>query len=290
MSLPTSLGAAAHNDASGPLTSLGGATLHQPRVAELVADALRQRVLDGDLGDGDLLPNQEVLLAEFGVSRPSLREAMRILEAEGLITVNRGNVGGAVVHRPDSRHAAYTMALILQTRAVPIDDVGSALKQLEGTCAGLCAARPDRDVEVVPVLRECNRRAKAAIDDELAYVQATADFHANLVSLCGSQTLQLIVGSVETLWLSHVQEWAESTTRAGTFPDRTYRLNGLAIHEQITALISAGDISKVTRLAEEHVDPRQFHSAVMDGNRRVMASTMRSPGRTASPVTPSGHQ
>jgi GntR family transcriptional repressor for pyruvate dehydrogenase complex len=264
--------------------------LHQPRVAELVADALRQRVLGGDLGDGDLLPNQEVLLAEFGVSRPSLREAMRILEAEGLVTVNRGNVGGAVVHRPDSRHAAYTLALILQTRAVPIDDVGSALKQLEGTCAGLCAARPDRLEEVVPTLLECNRRAAAAIDNALAYVQATADFHTSLVSNCGSQTLQLIVGSVETLWLSHVQDWAESTTRDGTFPDRDYRLRGLAIHEEITDLIVAGEVGAVTLLAEEHVDPRQFHSAVLDGSRPVLASTMRSPGRTASPVIALGHQ
>jgi GntR family transcriptional repressor for pyruvate dehydrogenase complex len=280
---------------SGALSDSGlhevtGATLHQPRVAELVADAIRQRILDGELTDGAMLPNQEVLIAEFGVSRPSLREAMRILEAEGLITVIRGNVGGAVVHRPESRHAAYTLALVLQARAVPIDDVGSALKQLEGSCAGLCAARPDRAREVVPALEECNARAAAAIEDELAYVQATADFHATLVASCGSQTLQLIVGAVETLWLSHVKGWAESTTRDGTFPDRQYRLDGLAIHEEITALIAAGRVGEVVRLAEQHVDPTQFHSGRHDGGHRVLASTMRSPGRTAAPVTPSGHQ
>jgi DNA-binding FadR family transcriptional regulator len=286
--LSSSLSAVAPTPHEG-VPGMTGTTLHQPRVAELVADVLRQRILDGELGDGDLLPNQESLLAEFGVSRPSLREAMRILEAEGLITVNRGNVGGAIVHRPDSRHAAYTMALILQTRAVPIDDVGSALKQLEGTCAGLCAARPDRELEVVPLLEACNRRAGAAIDDELEYVKATAEFHATLVGQCGSQTLQLIVGSVETLWLSHVQDWAELTTRDGTFPDRDYRLRGLQIHEQITALIRAGQVSEVTRLAEEHVDPQQFHSTIFDGNRRVLASTMRSPGRITGPISPQGH-
>jgi DNA-binding FadR family transcriptional regulator len=89
------------------------AQLHQPRVAELVADALRQRILGGDLTDGQLLPNQENLLTEFSVSKPSLREALRILEAEGLITVRRGNVGGAVIHQPQARHAAYTLALVL---------------------------------------------------------------------------------------------------------------------------------------------------------------------------------
>src|SRR5258707_617511 len=83
------------------------------RLDELVADALRDRITGGDLRDGDLLPKQEELLAEFRVSKPSLREALRILETEGLITVRRGNVGGAVVHLPDSDDAGYMIGLIL---------------------------------------------------------------------------------------------------------------------------------------------------------------------------------
>lgn len=254
--------------------------LHQPRLAELVADALRQRILDGELVDGQLLPNQESLLTEFNVSKPSLREAQRILEAEGLITVRRGNVGGAVVHRPQARHAAYTLALVLQTRHVPLDDVSSALKQLEGTCAGLCAARPDRAHTVVPVLRGCNERAAAALGDELAYVAATADFHRNMVGCCGSATMGIIVGTLESLWLAHVQSWAETTTQAGVFPTPEYRRHGLDVHEEITGLIEAGEVVAAAELAEAHFDPEQFYSATMDG-RPVNASVLRAPGRSS---------
>src|SRR6185437_7074718 len=57
----------------------------QPRVAQMVADVLRTRIVDGELPDGSLLPKQDDLIDEFQVSRPSFREALRILESEGLI-------------------------------------------------------------------------------------------------------------------------------------------------------------------------------------------------------------
>ena len=82
-------------------------------MAELVADRLRSRILTGDLEDGDLLPKEEELREIYPVSKPSFREAMRILEAQGLITIRRGNVGGAVVHRPTANNVAYTLAMVL---------------------------------------------------------------------------------------------------------------------------------------------------------------------------------
>ena len=74
----------------------------QPSVAEMVADVIRARIVAGTLPDGSMLPKQDQLISEFQVSRPSFREALRILESEGLISVRRGNIGGAQVHAPDS--------------------------------------------------------------------------------------------------------------------------------------------------------------------------------------------
>src|SRR4051794_13103182 len=94
--------------------------LRQPRLAEMVAAVLRDRIVSGELEDGAMLPKQEDLLAEFRISPPPMREALRILETEGLITVRRGNTGGAIVHRPQPGKAAYMMGLVLQSRAVPL--------------------------------------------------------------------------------------------------------------------------------------------------------------------------
>src|SRR6201996_595515 len=115
----------------------------------MVADGLRERILSGELADGAMLPKQDDLLAEFRVSPPSIREALRILETEGLITVQRGNVGGAIVHRPQPAKAAYMLGMVLQSRAVDLLDVQNALRSLEPVCAAAAASRPDRETTLL---------------------------------------------------------------------------------------------------------------------------------------------
>src|SRR3954466_6326180 len=145
--------------------------LRQPRLAEMVAEALRDRILSGALEDGSMLPKQDELLVEFGVSQPPLREALRILETEGLITVQRGNVGGAVVHRPQPAKAAYMLGMVLQSRHATLGDVLSAMVGFERACAAPCAARRDREREVLPRLRAILDDAKAAVDDAEDYAR-----------------------------------------------------------------------------------------------------------------------
>ncbi|HWS44644.1 MAG TPA: GntR family transcriptional regulator, partial [Acidimicrobiia bacterium] len=70
---------------------------------QLIADELRALIVSGDLSEGEMLGHEPDLVERFGVSRPSLREALRILEAEGLVTVVRGVHGGVVVHEPGKR-------------------------------------------------------------------------------------------------------------------------------------------------------------------------------------------
>ena len=77
------------------------------------------------------LGHEPDLIERFGVSRPSLREALRILETEGLISVVRGVQGGVVVHRPDHRLTARTAALVLQARNVSLADVFDARTIIE---------------------------------------------------------------------------------------------------------------------------------------------------------------
>src|SRR3546814_9849364 len=112
----------------------------QPRIADTVAGALRDRILAG----ADRLPTQDQLVTEFGVSYPSVREALRILETEGLVTVRRGSVGGAEVHRPNESSAAYHLGLALQGSAVSLGDLAAGLQLLEPLCVAEVARRTDR--------------------------------------------------------------------------------------------------------------------------------------------------
>src|SRR3984957_1908953 len=135
------------------------------RTAEIIADELRRQIIEGELSDGDLLPRQEVLVEQFNVSLVSLREALRILETEGLLSVRRGNRGGAVVHAPAKASAAYMLGLLLQSDYVPLVDLGTALQALAPMCAALAARRPDRGETLVPRLKELNNLWAEHIED-----------------------------------------------------------------------------------------------------------------------------
>ncbi len=218
----------------------------------MVADGLRERILSGELGDGAMLPKQDDLLAEFGVSPPSIREALRILETEGLITVQRGNVGGAIVHRPQPAKAAYMLGLVLQSRAVDLRDVQSALRHLEPACAAACAARSDREFTIVPRLRDNIDRSRANMDDANIYIGLARQFHVELVAGCGNETMALIVGALESLWSAHVDRLARRPARHGSFDDRAVREATLKDHERLYRAIAKGDAAAAERVAREH--------------------------------------
>ena len=98
-------------------------TVRVPKAGEMVAAQLRRQIVLGELSEGDQLPSESVLMEQFGVSRPTLREAFRILEAEGAITVRRGVRGGARVQVPDISVAARHVGLLLQYRGALLSDV-----------------------------------------------------------------------------------------------------------------------------------------------------------------------
>jgi GntR family transcriptional repressor for pyruvate dehydrogenase complex len=226
-----------------------------PRASEVIADTLRLRILNGDIKEGEHLPTQETLLEEFRVSKPTLREALRTLENEGLITVKRGNVGGSAVHRPTADEVAYTLALILRLRGADLMDLRTSLQILEPICAALCASRDDRATEVVPVLRALHERSLAELDDPVMLAQMTTEFHAQLVQLSGNTTIGLVVGALQFLWQAHTNAWLSEESRGdrGELPDRHERSHGLAEHETMLALIEAGDVEGTYHEARRHV-------------------------------------
>jgi GntR family transcriptional repressor for pyruvate dehydrogenase complex len=251
--------------------------MHQPRIAEMVADVLRRRIVSGQLQDGDALPRQEDLLTEFRVSRPPLREALRILESEGLITVRRGNRGGAVVHAPHMHNAAYSVGLVLESRHVPVTDLRDALKSIEPVCAGLCASREDRHDAVLPTLWEVHNRIVEAVDDEVEFTIASRRFHEQLVEACGNQTLILVVGSLESLWSRREEAWARDASAAGAFPDRRRRLTGIRAHERMLKSIEDGDVDRVQRQARVHLESTLLYAFVDGAVTHVEAVSSRLP-------------
>src|ERR1700728_587121 len=125
-----------------------GQRVRAPKTAELIASHIRGQIVRGELITGQTLPSEGALMEMFSVSRPTLREAFRILETESLINVRRGARGGARVVAPDIAVAARYVGLLLQVQGATINDVYEARMISEPPCARLFALHhTDEDIE-----------------------------------------------------------------------------------------------------------------------------------------------
>src|SRR5438477_1979240 len=145
-----------------------------PKTAELVARDLRSKIVRGELKDGDTLPAEGELVERYSVSRPTLREALRILESEALLTVTRGSRGGPRVHMPDPRLAARHFGLVLQSRGTTLADIYGARLLIEPSCVYLVATTAKR--KALSTLNEIieQQRATLAANDDAQHARASA--------------------------------------------------------------------------------------------------------------------
>lgn len=227
--------------------------IRQPRVAELVASRLRDDILTGRLQEGDVLPSQEALFAEFGVSPPAVREAIHILESDGLVSVRRGNVGGAVVHLPSAERTAQMIGMVLQTRAATPADVSAALLHLEPVCAGMCAAREDRATAVVPHLQAAIETQVEQLDSPSHYVRNARRFHEEIVARCGNEPMILLIGALEVIWSAHeASVWSDERHPEDPMRPDTMRA-ALRDHQRLLEAIADGNTDRAVRLAQRHL-------------------------------------
>jgi len=110
-----------------------------PKTAEVVAASIRKMIVRGDVKEGDFLPPEAQLIAHFGTSRPSIREAFRILENEQLISISRGSRKGALVHAPSVGNVARYAGLALQAQGTLLSDVYLARLAIEPAAVRIVA-------------------------------------------------------------------------------------------------------------------------------------------------------
>jgi DNA-binding FadR family transcriptional regulator len=242
--------------------------IRQPRVAEIVAARLRDDILSGRIKEGDVLPSQDGLLAEFGVSPPALREAIHILETDGLISVRRGNVGGAVVHPPSAERTAHMISMVLQSRAATPADVSGALMHLEPICAGMCATREDRMTEVVPYLEAEIQKQTEQFDNLSRYVPNARRFHEAVVARCGNEPMILLIGSLELIWSAH-ESWVWSDE--GDPMQRKTMRAALRDHQRLLAAIRDGNEARAVKLAQDHLAAARRNTLAVGADKTIEA-------------------
>lgn len=168
-------------------------TIQMRKLSHLVADRLRSQIVNGKLEAGSRLPAEAELIDIYKVSRPTLREALRVLEAEGLLSVGRGARSGAVVQAPGMERVADYSSMVLSVSGTTMAEIHQARSLLEPELIRTLAAAKDKSIgQRLRQVVEQETAAIAAHDVEGA-LQAINDFHALLVSHAPNPVVGLLI-------------------------------------------------------------------------------------------------
>jgi GntR family transcriptional regulator, transcriptional repressor for pyruvate dehydrogenase complex len=172
---------------------------HRPKkTAMLLAQRMVTEIAERRLEPGTPLPPEREMLERYGVARGSLREALRFLEIQGVLTIKTGPSGGPIVGRPGSRHLASILAMMLQLEHAPFSDILEARQILEPPLARLAAERmADEQIEE---LKASVSRMRDEIGDGEAFLEENQNFHSKIADAAGNHVFALMTSSLT--WIS----------------------------------------------------------------------------------------
>lgn len=219
-----------------------------PKAAELVANHVRDQIIKNEIPEGGSLPNEAELIIRYNVSRPTLREAFRILESDGLISISRGS-RGARVHLPKVHVVARHLGVLLQARGVKLNDVYLARALVEPPAARIVAER--NDVAEIAKLREIIEEERTSLKDEGRFSLASGEFHRTLVQLAGVQTLSLIIDMLNEMLERHLL----ALYMANTTPDERVkaRRRSIKAQQKLVDLLEAGKAEEAEIFWRDHL-------------------------------------
>lgn len=216
----------------------GNANAHRlraPKASDLLANELRARILEAALPAGSPLPSEHELMAEHELSRGTVREALRLLETDGFIRIQRGPKGGIRVHYPDVHLVSNSLGTLLTLNETPLRNLFFFRKLVEPSAAGVVAR----------VATVEQKEALLAVTEGPIERRGTAVFHQSLSECISDDLLRVIITA-----LNQVVEWHAGIEHVG---ESDLQSAGHA-HEAIARAILDGDGEKASALMLRHLE------------------------------------
>lgn len=235
--------------------------LQTKSLARQIADRIRQSIVTGELGADDRLPGEEQLAAQFGVSRPTIREALKRLAAQHLIRSRRGPSGGTFVNRPSEQELrdSLTGAAVVAVSMGEFDpdEVAEARRELELLCCRL-AVDHHTPQDLQAMRTEIAMQSDPALSDE-DFCASDVRFHRALVDASANKMLQLVMFAVI--------EALQPVINMVIFRFRE-RTQIVAFHQRIVDALAAGDAAAATSAVSEQMGYLEEQLATAQRSRR----------------------
>jgi GntR family transcriptional regulator, transcriptional repressor for pyruvate dehydrogenase complex len=249
---------------AGPVAARGararrGPNSHRPKkTAMLLAQRLVSEISDKELPPGTPLPSERVMLEEFQVARGSLREALRFLEIQGVISIKTGPGGGPVVAERVSHSLASIIAMFLQLDGAPFSDVLEARLVLEPALSHKAAERITD--EQIAELGDSVKRMNEGIDDIDAFLDENDNFHGIIAAAAGNRVFGLVISSLN--WIS------DGTPLGVDYPEQV-RKSVAKEHSRIYKAIADRDGERAAAAMSVHIGDfaaylTRFYPALVD--------------------------
>jgi len=214
-----------------------------PKTYDVLADQLRRTILDGELDEGERLPTERELVDQTGLSRGSVREAIRMLEVEGLVSPKPGRFGGNIVRRPDNNSMAHFVGQFVRSHRLPLRTLHETRETIEPALARLAAEnRTEAELELIRSLNAemasigMDAEQFAALNIKWHNAIAAASRNDLLAALLYAMSYGVIAATTEEVY--DTPDMQEIVCRA---------------HERIIAAIEAKDGDAAYRRMERHV-------------------------------------
>lgn len=214
-----------------------------PKASDVLANHLREQILTGKLAEGAALPVERVLASSVGLSRGTVRDALRVLEIEGLVTTRPGRAGGSFVRRPDATTLQRSMNVLVSGGGVRFTSLLETRAALEPAAAGLAALH--RTEEDLARLDEASQLMRDSLDDIPRFLEHNVEWHLAVFAASHNEIMHIILDSLSRA--------IRNATDRSDFNSPQTMADTLVAHDRILAAIRREDPQRATRAMEKHV-------------------------------------
>lgn len=214
-----------------------------PKSSDVLARELRRRILSGDVPAGSALPTERELVSQTGLSRTSVREALRLLEAENLVTTRPGRYGGSIASQPDDHALGRYISTFVHGRAINLMSLLQCREAIGPSMAALAAEH--RTDDELQQLKRATERVEEQLNDLPAFLKENVQWQCVIAAASHNELLRAFILSISGM--------IHKASAIENFATEDVRRQVIQAHRRIFNAIEAQDADAARRRMARHL-------------------------------------